>query len=707
MRRFLLLGLGLLLTACPGPPPPEAFNPKLVQGEIGGTPYALGSVRLALSDESANTRPTVKVAENNRLTFDLGALTPPAAELSTDWKDGCAPAPTQATRLSPRATFLVYGSEGDLLGSVLEEAVSGSGVAPGTEVLRLYADSALNVEAVCGNGVQTLKLQLQPGWNALLLELSADGKTQTVRSAPNDLKTQLKLDAYNPRVSVLLPKELRFTSSAKVTVPVTFVQVGGYAGPVRLSTDLPGLSVEPSTVTLPELPRLSAQAGEGGTLRQQVHEVELTFSYTGPETQLDLPFNLLVRAESGQAVGSGPSRVIVQRASAFVQVPGGQVQVSQGQSVSVPVRVTANGFQGNLQLALSGLPEGVSAQVPPLTVGAGAGEQTVSVTLTAAPGAALGTFQVKVSSPQAVGTSEFTLSVFKKAIPLDTAAGPRPVRQLLRAPEGVWGMKEDAFFAVRGEQVTLYPAARPAAIAVGPDGTLWGRNRSSVYRVQGGALQAFPDTASPDFEPLGLAADAQGRVWFTSLRMMSGKPLELRALNPKTGQLELTVPTTLNQEVRLYGDPAGQNIFFYGQSGDLYKLDPATGQLQSAQGLWSTVFDPEPRLSFDRQGRLWLVGNEPGVRELRRIDPATLTIAERVNLPSEVRLPIIEDANTVWSLTDAGVTRFSLPGGTRTDFALPGNSNTVLSLAPGAGVAAASDEITPTGAQQSTLRFFP
>ncbi|HSB80063.1 MAG TPA: hypothetical protein VLM91_14885, partial [Candidatus Methylomirabilis sp.] len=58
----------------------------------------------------------------------------------------------------------------------------------------------------------------------------------------------------------------------------------------------------------------------------------------------------------------------------------------------------------------------------------------------------------------------------------------------------------------------------PISIAAAPDGTIWFTLEGAVGRLRNGAIEKIPRRMA-DIEPLGLAVDAGGAVWFTDTPM--------------------------------------------------------------------------------------------------------------------------------------------------------------------------------------------
>lgn len=166
----------------------------------------------------------------------------------------------------------------------------------------------------------SIQVSLTQGWNILLVTPNAGGFL--IVNAPADVQTTLKFAPATPSVRMLLKSPtLIFTSDAPVSTETDVAQVGGYSGPVTLSTDVAGLTVEPTTLNLPALPAQS--------LGEQLVKTTLTFRYSG-EKQLDTPFKIIVRDAAGKVVGSESSAAAAANSRCSAEERGGWVRASGG-----------------------------------------------------------------------------------------------------------------------------------------------------------------------------------------------------------------------------------------------------------------------------------------------------------------------------------------------------------------------------------------
>ncbi|WP_146009517.1 hypothetical protein [Deinococcus planocerae] len=379
------------------------LNPSVISGRITGTDLRLAKAYLGSASDPFYGG--VEIGADHSLQLDLSNLTPGAPHLSSDEfvTDCQGENSNPAARILWNETMNAYGPQGDLLGRVTEQVTEGADSAlPNARIVRLYSDSDFTFTGTCtyltrsGTLTQETDISVKRGWNALVL--SGDSTRQGVRNAaPND-RVELSFVAEAPRVGVrLTPGELTFTDDSVLTVQAKVTQVGGYRGTVTLTTDVPGLTVEPSTLTLPALAGLGAQATSGGkraleglSLAPQQVETALKFRYTGTDNVSARPFTLVVRNSAGEQVGSGTGTLKVSRPGINVFVNTSGFQVTPGGTGQLPVSVfSVGGFSGAVTVRLENLPQGVSANTRTVTLdanGSAGGDLTLTGGASLTPG---------------------------------------------------------------------------------------------------------------------------------------------------------------------------------------------------------------------------------------------------------------------------------------------------------------------------------
>lgn len=299
---------------------------------------------------------------------------------------------------------ILNGSQGDAIGAVTERPVGGSSTA---SVLHAYADIAQNDQgtiACPGSSPIKVDVRLLPGWNVLIVDKDAGG-TVAVVTAPPDIRVQLELNKFPANVRIVLDApSLTLKAGESVTVTATIFQRGGLSGKIDLSTDVPGVSVEPTSVTLPVL---GTQNVRGQSLFDSLalisHGLDplkvgtqrlntlLTFKAAADAKEFTGTMTLLARQNS-QVVGQVGLELRLVAPSVTASVTSG-INLDRGQSTTLQVSIYATGLlKGPVQIALEGLPLGVTATSASVSfAGASQFEQasaqlSVSASATAAPG---------------------------------------------------------------------------------------------------------------------------------------------------------------------------------------------------------------------------------------------------------------------------------------------------------------------------------
>lgn len=387
-----------------------ALNASMMTGLITGTDLALGSAYIGSPRSVFFGKIQLK---NNAMNFDLSALVPTAEDLRGNlYTEGCTGANSEpAARTLYNSSINVYGVQGDLLGTVVEKVIAGADATKSSPIIvRLYSDRAFTFTGSCTHKLadgssfkESVEISVSKGWNALVS--TVNGNTLDLRNASADDRIQMAFESAAPGVAVLLESEtVQFTTDSPVTINADIVQVGGYTGTVHLSTDIPGLSVEPATITLPSPPTLQGQAvpdevtlerhSRSGLKPQQV-TTKLTFKYSGNDN-LTSPFNIIVKDGANKQVGSGEGRLEVTRPGFTLYASGYNLLLPRSNSLKFPVTLNATqNFTGEVTLSATGLPAGVT--VTPTTVKL-SGSAYTELTLTSNASAAPGTYPITLTA---------------------------------------------------------------------------------------------------------------------------------------------------------------------------------------------------------------------------------------------------------------------------------------------------------------------
>ncbi|GGL80727.1 hypothetical protein GCM10010840_18180 [Deinococcus aerolatus] len=351
-----------------------AVSNTQISGKIGGTDLQIDSANLLSHSDPFFGEAVVR---SNVLTLDLALLVPaPDDLLGGFYSTGCSGTNTDASALILDSLSLnAYSPQGDLIGTIREKIVSGPDAAlPNALVYRLYSDRAFIFRGECqynltDGTVITEKNDIQAvkGWNTLVF--AGEGQNVTVKNAASGNRAELTFTSAAPRVAVRLdPESLTFSDEDQLTVNARLIQIGNYSGVVKLSTDIAGLSVEPATLTLNPLPKMSGQSTGGQSARLKMMDLQpqllatkLTFKYTGTTNLSNKQFEVLVKDSNAKQVGSGTGKITVTRAGIAVFLGTQDLELPPSSSRVLPVMLNSVGnFRGKVTVSVSGLPSGVS-----------------------------------------------------------------------------------------------------------------------------------------------------------------------------------------------------------------------------------------------------------------------------------------------------------------------------------------------------------
>lgn len=447
---------------------------------------------------------------------------------------------------------ILNGSQGDAIGVVTERPVGGSSAA---SVLHAYADIAQNNQgtiACPGSSPVKVDVRLLPGWNVLIVDKDAGG-TVTVVTASPDIRVQLELNKFPANVRIVLDApSLTLKAGESVTVMATIFQRGGLSGKIDLSTDVPGVSVEPASVTLPVL---GIQSVRGQSLFDSLALTSHGFSPLKVGTQrLDtlLTFKAaadakgftgtmtLLAKQNSQVVGQVglELRLTAPGVSAsFVNAYSG-VSVARNETASVRIQVeSVNGFSGPVTLGLSGLPVGVTAASRTVQVAPGV-STSADLEVTASDTAALGTVNVQIKADKVIASS----STIQTALTVLTARTKLNgnTSGIYSAKRGVWVVGPSTFGgSSQGLPIYFYPVTRyldgveqvtlkiegNVQFSSGPTGNLLAfiSNYDLISNMSRYVFRTiYDDGTSQDVvvaqafspSPSGFIADNQDRMWF-------------------------------------------------------------------------------------------------------------------------------------------------------------------------------------------------
>ena len=369
------LALALALTACNSTPKPPPITPEepigTVTGQItadkisgtvsdkllfGGTVdlVALSSAVL-LTEGSIDSRGLVTLPLNVPAPSQEYLRTLPDGS-GTCVFTGTASNPTGNIALYPK--LLAYDNQGDPVSEIFETLNAGASQ-PNAAIMRIYADSAQKVQGVihCSDDPLDLiyNLDLKEGWNAA--EFFATNAATTLNTLNKNARSTLTSTRLDAEVGVILDNSpLTLKPGDRLTRKATIYPIGGYSGTVKLSTNVPGLSVEPGSVTI--APPMTAQgikpqgwaatgplhALSSGHLSAQSVDTTLTFVAAADAPDFNGTGELRVTGADSKIVGREAMPVNLQQAlpQAILTLNSSSVTVMAGDSVTFSGKVRSS-----------------------------------------------------------------------------------------------------------------------------------------------------------------------------------------------------------------------------------------------------------------------------------------------------------------------------------------------------------------------------
>ncbi|WP_156953035.1 hypothetical protein [Deinococcus frigens] len=679
-----------------------------VSGRVVGTDLQIDSANPAYFRDPFSG---IFKLKDNVLNIDLSDFVPDPRSLYQEFRNSnCTGNVSNPLALSrSNYGFLAFSAQGDMLGYLEEAVISGpDATLPDPLIYRTYADRVFNFKGTCtfqaGDGTtytENYDISLVKGWNTLVAGRGSN--SATVRNAAPGNRVELRFEPLKPSVFVSLDTSpLEFRTNDTVTVNARLIQIGDYSGTVTLSTDLPGLTVEPSSVTLKPLPRTSAQGVSGQNVQPQSLSTKLTFRYAGAQRQLYNQFvQVLVKTPAGQQVGDGSVFVTINKPEfgIFTSLPTERLSVFAGEQSVVPVGTTSmTGFTDPITVTLENAPAGITA-----TPTTGQVNTQINLPLTVAANVVPGSYDVTLVGTSGSQVRRTTLKL--QVQPRRVALGQVAVTFMTLAPNGdLWGAQGSRVIQIRGEQVVgtheLPASATAKRIQTGPDGSIWVATvEGQLYRKGADQAQKFSSVTARIFSPgVPFGIDRQGRAWVMAFDGFNVPALH--RINPSTN--EDTVIATVkpaNSAVPVANDSVGENIVFPAADGTLVKVNTTAGtSVASAAALLSSeeMGNQVSVLSIaqDRQGKLW--GTVGGYRTIsfRQIDLQNLTFSPAVTFGevsfssySQVQ-SVVENAQTAWLAEGGALHQFNLGDRTRKTVFL-GSDDVInfLSIAPKVGIA--------------------
>ncbi|MBB5233096.1 hypothetical protein [Deinococcus budaensis] len=579
--------------------PGTTLDPSRVRGTLDGWTFGTGDLKAYFSfgrTVVAASTPTITLSGN----VDAGLPTP--GQLSPFLEDctftGQRSAPDFGSEMARGAT---YSRQGDFLGFVTEQTTDGR------DVVRVYSDTAATFKgtAICpGSQRLDLDLRVVQGWNAFSIAEVSSGEYRydlRFRNLEAGARTTLTLDRARESVSVFFrdTSDLTLRAGKSATREVVFAQTGGLSGQVTLETNVPGVTVTPSTVTLPTLGTQGA-GGRGlqalsAAVQPQALGAALTFSADENAASYSGPLTVIVK-KGATEVGRGTlSSFRLTAPSVMANVPyGTSLSLARGETRGVTFSVFSQEFfSGTTTVTLSGLPAGVTASTETVTL-AESGSAQVTVQVSASADAPLATVNARVTGPKVRNTQGAPDTVPVTVTPARTPLDLNGFQRAVPTPGGLWvitpeqysgGASSFTLLRMQGGAVaqrevltgrpTLLPAPNGDALLVTevnsagtltytltrlrPDGTRTAR----TFGVQDG--QNFARGA----------VDAQGNLWFLKDTSSATSSAALARVNFEAGTVTVVDATRPYRGYEsLSASPDGQTVVVLPSSNTtLYRVD--------------------------------------------------------------------------------------------------------------------------------------
>ena len=239
-----------------------------------------------------------------------------------------------------------------------------------------------------------------------------------------------------------------------------------------------------------------------------------------------------------------------------------------------------------------------------------------------------------------------------REIPLGPGSAPHGV---ITGPDGAAWVTDSGLNAIvrvaEDDEVTVYPLDAPDAnlntAAFDGDGILWFTGQGGFYGSVDPGSGAISVFAAPRVTgPYGIAATADGEIWFGSL---AGS--YLGAIDRATGQVEvIDTPTPGGGARRVWPDAAGRLWVTEWFTGSLAMYEPADGTWTE----WTLPgADPMPYAVYvDELDAVWVT--DFGSNAILRFDPATeeWLAFEHESRPAEVR-QLLGREGEIWGAESA------------------------------------------------------
>jgi len=613
--------------------------------------------------------------------------------------------------------FRTYAQSGDLLGVVQEQLISN-----GHDVWHIYSaeDASFDGALRCGDTVTTVKLDLKKGWNYAEYTPVPSGQTSgaVLTTLAADARTQVAFISAKPGVYVALDNpSLDISAGAQLTRKVTVYQTGNYSGTVQLSTTVPGLSVEPKTLTLAPLGTLTLKpsgsvhldrvVAQQGLTRQSI-ATTLTFS-AAADAQVhvaDVKDALVTSDTAGVTVGSTPLKVNLNAPT--VTGSASDSGLSRGQTTSVNVSLFAqNQYTGAVQVSLEDLPTGFTASTGQTNFTATSSYQSVTLNVTTPSNAAVGSVKatLAVNAGGRITRTPVTLTVQQPAVQI-SFGGSDSLHQGESKLVGVSVSSVNGFSGTTTLGLSGLPAgvtAAPLTVSVTP-GTSTSANFTLVSTTDaalGRATLTVTDTdqASTQYpasfqlsvrpqlvallSSAGQIASAHDGVWVLSTATYNSSTNNYQQTLTRYTKAGSAVTVSINPASYSYNNgglvstPGGDAVVVSDTTITRYQDNGAVKTtVTTSQNSYNPYTNSRP--VADNQGRLWSIGFSPngGGSTLFSTDLSTGQRTAVLNIGSSNSYGLFRDtagtALYLSGLTSGILTKIDFSTLARTDIATPG-----------------------------------
>ncbi|WP_456831474.1 hypothetical protein [Deinococcus sp. UYEF24] len=700
-------------TVAPGRP----ISPALLRGTVADTALFGGKAVLVngVSQPYTTYNASAQVGESGSVELPLVTV-PPRSDFFRaipPQGDPCTYSGSvsdSSLSIASYAGLLASSPGGDPVATIQEALVNGASV-NGAIVGRVYSDGPLELHGKvnCSNRIYsiTYDLGLRAGWNAV--EVSGNNSALVFRTLSPEARSVLQVTRRTPGVTAALDDNgvINLKPGERVQRSATLLQVGGYSGTVRLSTNVPGVSVEPASVNLASL---GTQSLGGGKVGAQSLSTPLTFvgAADAPAHQAySFEDALIFSDSSGNELGRNAINVslVIPGVNASLNNAYLGFNVSQGETAALEVQLySVNGLNGPVTVSLDGLPQGVSAEPQTVQVTPG-GSTTARVPLHVSSGASLGsTSFMLLTSPanQSTYGTQSKLTVLPARVSLGGAGVSAFYPEALYpAASGVWVVGQQNYSThstpviryIDGVQQTAASFTVPAGYAAqsfiaGRAGTL------IASRTDGN--QFFVDTLRDDgsvqnvttfqnragFTGQHSATDAQGRVWFVDSQYSSPGSLGRYGPDGQTDTFDGATSYSTQNTFRISNSGQWLVIRQDYSSQPLVRIDTVTGALST---LSATLFSEGQFIVAD-DGTVWFSSSASGYAGyLRRLN-LDGSVTDFSNVPVD-RLVGFDKTSPalLWLSASQKLTRFSPSDGVQTTVAVQDTAGFVT-LDPQGGV---------------------